>query len=377
MVWGDNMKFPWVEKMVKEGKISERARDQIYADCHQLIKVATIQRRGSAAAKMLQGSDAADTVAKGLQTILSALGATAILGGASLAAEGVGKKFQAGRNIALHRDLVSQNKEKLKSLFPGREDKVDSRVSEVAAIAPSVAANLPVMSKFLETRLNSGLTDQDVTRLAAIQSAHTPDFRTQVHLTRKVASESKPEVVGSILGDVYQFSKVAGIDVQRLKKFLKTYGAIASIPVGVGVGAGGVQELSSYRDKQKLEKGLAHSFSQAMELSDPNQEPLHDNKEKANEAFKALTHFAPHVALQPQAARAFMNKLVAYDQGMNISDIKDLSEIERNLQGVTKASPFFTGLVGGTKALGLQSLSSEAVKRMAAADLDSLAAAGA
>jgi hypothetical protein len=47
-----------------------------------------------------------------------------------------------------------------------------------------------------------------------------------------------------------------------------------------------------------------------------------------------------------------MNRLVSYNQGVDLSSVKDLSEIERNMAG-KGVSPFFSGMAAGAKAFGL------------------------
>ena len=54
-----------------------------------------------------------------------------------------------------------------------------------------------------------------------------------------------------------------------------------------------------------------------------------------------LVHFAPHVAAEPTAARTFMKKLVEYESGPNAADLKDLTDIEQNMVGVSTGPSAF------------------------------------
>ena len=113
------------------------------------------------------------------------------------------------------------------------------------------------------------------------------------------------------------------------------------------------------QSKKDLEKRLKSSFNSALKMSDPDQEPLHNNREGAHKAFKTLAHFAPHVAAEPSAARAFMNKMVSYDMGVDIGSIKDLTDIEKNLSQVSKDPDFLQGFRAGTEATGLKNIVSQ------------------
>jgi hypothetical protein len=112
--------------------------------------------------------------------------------------------------------------------------------------------------------------------------------------------------------------------------------------------------MAHFKQKNREEK-LRNSFLEAMKRSDPGKEPLHANKDKAMQAFQTLTHFAPNVAADPEAARAFMLNLISMDQGVQVGAIKDLSEIEKNLKATKSKQPFLEGLQVGTEFAGMPS----------------------
>lgn len=130
----------------------------------------------------------------------------------------------------------------------------------------------------------------------------------------------------------------------------------ASLGIAGGLGLGLVRHGVAQIDKKELEKKLKKSFEEALRMGPSDQDPLHQDIGKARQAFQTLVHFAPHVACDPSAARAFMNKLVSYDQGILTSDVKDLTEIERNLhQAKGDSTPFMSGFSSGSEAFGLKS----------------------
>ena len=148
-------------------------------------------------------------------------------------------------------------------------------------------------------------------------------------------------------------------------KLLKNVGILGSVALLGGLGTGAAKHLISMRDQKQLEKGLRSSFDAAMKMSPAEKEPLHDNPAKSRQAFDTLAHFAPHVAVQPAAARAFMNRLIHYDMALQATDVKDLSEIERNLaQARGDHPPFIAGFGAGVDAFGLSQAAGQSYKNV-------------
>lgn len=232
---------------------------------------------------------------------------------------------------------------------PKDQEKAQARFDEIVEIAPSAAKSQPFMKKMVSDRLHMGLSSEDAQRLAILESNAKPRQST---LIPKVAS-IRPHVAGEICADVYLTVKTAAPNMKWLGDKLSGNTAkmlaLFTIP-GLSMAAvGGASKMISDKlDRKKLEEGLEKSFQRAMDTSDPDKEHLKSNPEKARQAFQAMAHFAPHVAVQPDAARAFMSKIVAYDQGINVGDIRDLSEIEKNLSSSGPSKSFLQGFAQAT-----------------------------
>jgi len=341
------VRFAWLEQLVENGSLTKEARDRIYRDCGSIVKEASSP----------QGAEA-------LQKLREAM-LQAVSGGVALGIGAIaGKSYDAfakSRQIAgLQKELLDSKKKILEMPdFAADPAKAEARFNEIAKLAPHVAMSDSVMPRLMKRVFESGLSDDDADRLALLQAHHQTNSKEMKQLTSKLGSAQLPlETAGSILADVYCITKTAAPELSKTRDFLRNYfhtvASIAGASLLGGVATGAVTAAKAIRDKKVLEKALNESFTKAIEMSDPESEPLHQNKEKAREAFLALAHFAPHVAMQPQAARAFMSKTVAYDQGMHVGDIKDLTQIESNMgQYLPKASPFMRGLAAGSQALGL------------------------
>lgn len=325
------MKFEWLEKMAEDGLIRDEVKTKIYEDIVKVADIATNKEKSEAALKLF------DMLAAGL--------ASGLAGALTSTAKEKYEEFKGRRVILANRELLGKQ-------FANDAAKAKARFDELASFAPHVAANQALATRLIADRLHDGFTDSDVQNLALLQSKYLPDaFRSQ-KFSPKLA-EVRPEKLGEITADVYMLSKTAtdGNTLSRLGRFAKHVGMYASIPLLIGAGAGAVNKILSSVDKKNLERKLDESFRRAVAISDPEKEALHANRDQARQAFNALAHFAPHVALEPQAARAFMSKIVSYDQGMNISDIKDLSEIQRNLTD-KKPSNFISGFQGTGNQIG-------------------------
>ena len=327
------MKADWLEKYAEDGLIRREVLNNIYADMESITKTA--------------GKPEGELVS----ALLGALAFT----GAGAVPEIIGSLIASKR--AKSKDLANitqmlKNRELIAGAFED-PNKAKARFDEIASIAPHVAMNTPLMKRMLASRIESGLTDDDVQSLALLQAHYMPDVFKTMSMAPKTASV-RPEVLGNILADVYIIktaSKAGALESigERLWKYMKYVGGTAAIPLTLAATVGGVSVVAHKLQQNKLKEELEKSFRKAVALSDPDKEPLHKEKEKARQAFEALAHFAPHVALQPQAARSFMSKIVNYDMSMNISDIKDLSEIQKNLQDKNKVDPFIWGAGAATK----------------------------
>jgi hypothetical protein len=196
----------------------------------------------------------------------------------------------------------------------------------------------------------------EATSLSMQASLNKTPFQVQ---TQKIASAIR---LGNMYADVILMTKEAGksdsvkkiFNSDRLWAALKTTAMISSIPLLAGVGTGAVQQAFANKDERELKNTLQNSFRQAVDLDASSERPLlKDNMAKASDAFKTLVHFSPHVAADPSAARAFMSKIVGYDQGVDISSIKELTDIQRNIGQYGKKPGFSQGFAAGSKATGI------------------------
>lgn len=251
------------------------------------------------------------------------------------------------------------------------QEKAQARFDEIIQLAPSVAQSKPFMQKMVSSRLHEGISAEDAQRLAELEARSKP---MTVSLMPKLGSTTgvRPEVAGTICADAYLIVKTAAKLPSMQWLGDKMTGntakmlALFTIPGLSMAAAGGVaKSVSDSRDRKKLEAQLEKSFQKAMESSDGDKEPLKSNPDKARQAFQAMAHFAPHVAVQPDAARAFMSKIVAYDQGINVGDVRDLSEIEKNISSSSPSKPFLQGFSSTARSIGLGSAVTSATKSLA------------
>ncbi|NDC22578.1 MAG: hypothetical protein EBZ49_00385 [Proteobacteria bacterium] len=343
------MKYSWLEKLAEEGKISRGCLNDIYKDVDQLIKEAVSPER---AAKLQEWG-------KLVGNLTLYAGVTGVV---NHVLKGIDQKMEDS-DVA---KTIRQNKLNIMQMpeFAKNPEKTEARFNEIVSVAPHVAANQKLMENLLRHKMHSGLTDSDVQSLSMIQAQYMRQpYRTE-RVQKKLAS-IRPEVLGSILADVHLLKTAelirpaVGVG-QRIKNFASRVGHLVSAPLFIGAGAAATNSVLKKLDEIKLEKSLETSFRKAMALSSADKEPLHENPEKARQAFSALAHFAPHVALEPQAARAFMVKIVSYDQGVNTGDIKDLSEIQKNLSAVERRSPLIEGFVAGSNFVGAPGIAQNA-----------------
>lgn len=344
------MKYAWLEKYAEDGLISKESLDSIYKDVDSIVKSADAKNY----AKELM-----DSLLKGLS---AAVGAGAVAGGVKKFEEMQGRSAIEKSRLAVLSDQV----------FSSNKQKASQRFNEIASIAPHVAMNQPLVKKIILSNLENGLTEDTVQSLAIVQAQHMPEVLRNKNFMPKMASVS-PEKLGEIAADVYLIKEAAAVGFSpKINETLKNIAMHTAIPLLIGVGGGAVNAILSKINQKNMKAELEKSFEKAVALSHKDNEPLHENKEKARQAFQSLAHFAPHVALEPQAARAFMTKVVSYDQGMHIDDIRALSEVQKNMAGSSKASPFALGFehagrftnMPGTMQKAVESAGDELIHKM-------------
>lgn len=250
--------------------------------------------------------------------------------------------------------------------FRDNAAKAKARLYEIARVAPHITLNKDITRSLIRSKLDSGLSDDDKMKLVMIQNQYhaTPD-----------TGKYMPKVAGEILADVVMI-KQAAMNTEGLKNVAKYVGALSLLPLATGIVGGLVNKGSSMMAQKDLRAGLEASFMKAMSLSDRDKEMLHTNKEKAREAFSTLVRFAPNVALDPQAARSFMNKIVSYDV-VDMATVKELSEINKNLAQASGPSPFATGFSIASKFTGAPNVLAQGMGGMSTSIAKSVAPIGA
>lgn len=371
------MRFDWLEDFEKQGHITKEAKARIYGNCKGMVEKLATNGEMAKANKTLS-----DAVAEGFEKAMRNLqkGApkpidprkmiaiSAALGAMPFLGMGVAKMFGDARAKGNMDDAIVRNKSIVLS-DPQLKDKqkAEARFNEILQYAPAVAANTPLVSRMVKSKLKSGLSDQDVQNLAMMNS-----------MSMKTATVS-PEKLGGITADAYIMTNMAApgllektaIKIKggkklptNLKTYLGTIGAITLLPYLIGAGAGTVSHLIEKNKDSKLKEDLEKSYRHAVEVSKGSKSPaalaIVENRDQARKAFQALAHFAPGVAVQPEAARAFMSKLVSFDQGIMTSDLKDLTDIQRNLNEAGKQpGAFMEGFKGTGQQIGLQNITSK------------------
>jgi hypothetical protein len=374
------MQYAFLEKLAADGHISSSDKKGIYDTCSDIItKVAFKNPFGKKAPSWKDVGEAwAEQAKHPLTRVLLPAG---IVGGLAYAASNrLASKEAKGINICKMNLMKHPD-------FSAYPEKTEARFDEIAKIAPAVAAKPELVLRLVRGSLHSGFTTEDVQRLAQLQATYeknifsstSPAEAVQRALSKKASalpSEDAGRIAATLvrilseagLGDLNKTAampwKRSGFDkATNIAKQVLTTGAIVSgFGALVGLGTGAINQAADiYKSKQKDAK-LRASFLEAMRRSDPGREPLHANKEKALQAFQTLTHFAPHVAADPEAARAFMLNLISMDQGVQVGAIKDLSEIEKNLKTVRPENPFLKGFQAGAETAGMQSALGDVTK---------------
>lgn len=346
------MRLSWLEDLTKEGRFSPQQTASIYEKCGQLVKMA--QTDEQAAMKFVQM----------LSPFVTAMAFTAapLMVGAGLEYR---KKV---KNEATHREAHQRTMDSLLAdpIMGGEhKDLMLRRFKEVADIAPTVAANGPLMTQILKKKLHSGFSHDDITGLAKIQATYSPNFGHQQELVPKYASEKasvRPEVVGEMTANSFLLCKEANLFNGKNMRFLgnaaKQTAFASAVPLLLATGTGIANSILSARNSRNQAAQLMNSYNLAMDPHHPGTSALNADPNKAREAFESLVHFAPHVAMQPTAARTFMNKIVEMDVtgrgSLQTPDLKELTDIERNLQGVPQVNAFFQGFVPALDTVGFK-----------------------
>lgn len=336
------MRQLWLEKLAADGVIRQEAVPHIYEEVKAFMKSAEMEFMGMTS----------EQVAKGLGMGL----ATAV---GSMAGNKISEFISRKHSSAQGRDQISKNREAVMKQYKDPDDmaKAQARFDEMARYSPHAAMNMPLATKIVRSNLHSGISDETAQRLALMQSNYS-SLKQQKELLPKTAS-IRPEALGEIIADFYIVEKTAAVSGKDMSRYLKTVATYASIPVVSGLVSGAASYVWDQAKKKDLQRSLNDSFNNAVKgAPETHKDIFMQDMGKTRQTFDALTHFAPQVALQPHAARTFMKKMLDYYEqgGMNVTDIKDLTEIEKNMSNAKKPSSFGRGYEAGAKFLSSGSM---------------------
>jgi len=353
------MRLSWLDQMVDQGRLSKTAQARIYGRCNELVKIADTDMD----AGMRIMSSIMPYVAPLVMGVVTPVVGSMILGH-------FGKKDnEKAHDLGYKKTMDSLLTD---PAFKDHQHLVMQRFNEVGAIAPTVVANQPLLTAILKKKLHSGFSHDDITGLAKIQASYSSNLGAQQALQAKVPAyqsqqpqmfkAASDELAGRVAANSYLLLKEAGIFTGQNASFignaLKQTATAAAVSGILALGAGAVNAGFAYRDKKVQQRQLVDSFNRAMDINHPGTDLLNANPMKAREVFDSLVHFAPNVALQPMAARTFMNKVIeadTHDRGaLDTTDIKSLAEIQRNMTGAGGGSAFMKGFVPGLSVGGFE-----------------------
>jgi hypothetical protein len=288
------------------------------------------------------GQQAAADLGPQLKALGMQVGVTAAIGGMM----GIFRSISEAAKRKQLRNNVYEVAESLNSdpSFKSKMDleKAKARYYEIVRVAPHLSFNRPLIMELIQKKLHSGLSLDDKQKLILVQAALHKEAVNEQFIPKMASAD-----LGNLMADVVLVKTAGGI-----KDSMKYMGALSLLPVTAMVAGGAINAGASYVKQKNLKAALEESFVKALNMSDADREPLLQNKDKARQAFGTLSHFAPQVALDPQAARAFMNKIVSYDVGIDMSTVKELSEISKNLAQSAGAGAFASGASVAAKMVG-------------------------
>lgn len=342
------MQYAWLEKLSSEGYVRPEAREQIYRDCSNLLKLASQDPQVPLGA-----------------AIANVLGQYFLMRAAGAVEGGIIDSFMSARtlrSIRENRDAIATHPD-----FAKYPEKADARFMALAKVAPIIAAQKERAETLVREKLHTGFSSQDMGNLAVLQavySAKDPGYASRMSTKlEKKAGESLGGMYADMLCIVKEAGVAPGIRAGTMWHALRNMALVSSIPILAGVGAGAVKAYAASRDNKALAGKLRESYERALRDSDAetsDEKKLSEDPAKAYQAFQTLAHFAPHVAMQPTAARSFMKRMIGYSEagiGVDIDGIKGLTDIEKNISLTNKGeSPFFSGFHDGSALLGLSNI---------------------
>lgn len=272
--------------------------------------------------------------------------------------------------------------------------KARARFEEIIEVAPSLAQDPLTMQKMVSNTLHSGLSKDDknylrqmqvsegnslwdmgrinTTMLKAREGGMTRRLKKALGKSAAIRADHLATVFEVIHEGIGGNEKVAAQYVGAVKptlgnvsaNALKTLALVAAVPLIAGGLSGVARTVMDYKKKNDLDKSLKASYEHAMGGKDDASRELRENRDKSQSAFESLVHFAPDVATQKGAAKAFLYKMISVggpDVGITSGDIKDLTDIQKNLTNSKGDHPFVAGFSAAGKLTGLSNITSSTI----------------
>lgn len=284
--------------------------------------------------------------------------------------------------------------------------KAKARFEEITDIAPSLVQDPLAIHQMVASSLHTGLSQDDKNYLRQLQNSESNSMWDMGRIRKTVLKGKEKRLKSSLqkalkksamvradhLATVFELihegtqgSEKVAADSADVGKYvakglkpslgnvasnaLKTLALVSAVPVIAGGLTGIGKTLVAYKQKKELERNLRESFDYAMGGKDDASRTLRENKDQAKASFESLVHFAPDVASQKGAAKAFMYKMINVggpEVGMTSGDIKDLTSIQQNMINAKGDHPFVSGFAAAGKLTGLGQITSKTISDTAA-----------
>ena len=107
----------------------------------------------------------------------------------------------------------------------------------------------------------------------------------------------------------------------------------AAMHAGVGLGGAAVEAISDYFLSKKAREGLRSDAQRVFDEIYSSPEVSKYSREEAQQYFKTLEHFSPHIATDPLSAKTYLLQMLEwYDEQTSTpvspTTVRDLAEIE-------------------------------------------------
>lgn len=163
----------------------------------------------------------------------------------------------------------------------------------------------------------------------------------------KMAHRVSDECLGQMLAETHLMCKEAGV-MTSISKYLApsaknvaNYMKAMTIPLAMGIGIKAVQGLLDSRNKSELKNEAARVYASLKRTSDV----IKENPQIADQAFDALTSFAPALAVKPIIAKTFVENVVNGQGVLDPNTANMLAQTQQTVQSLDRQTGgFVTGL---------------------------------